>query len=139
MTGQDKNNQTEEGEEGGRRLRQCRGATPGPGPPGTGGCGLSSETHLLVCMWTNRGSNTQEREYSTVPSSSSLTSSFSLLPSYCVGGRANRKVTVSEWGRGQKLIRNKLINKEKKKQGICFKLLGFSFEFQQDLNVVSQQ
>lgn len=46
-------------------------------------------------------------EYSTVPSSASLTSSFSLLPSYCVGGSANRKVTVSEWGRGQKEKRKK--------------------------------
>lgn len=35
---------------------------------------------------------------STVPSSPSLTSSFSLLPSYCVGGSANRKVRVSETG-----------------------------------------
>lgn len=33
------------------------------GPPGTGGGGLSSETHLLVCMVTNGGSNTQN----TVP------------------------------------------------------------------------
>lgn len=72
------------------------------GPPGTGGCGLSSETPPPCLHGDKQGIKNTQREYSTVPSSASLTSSFILLPSYCVGGSANRKVTVSEWGRGQK-------------------------------------
>lgn len=47
------------------------------------------------------GRNTTHRADSTVHSSPSLTSSFSLLPSYCVGGSANRKLRVSETRRGQ--------------------------------------
>ena len=50
------------------------------------------------------GGNTHRAD-STVPSSPSLTSSFSLFPSYCVGGSANRKVRVSE-GEGQKKKQN---------------------------------
>lgn len=73
-------------------------------PPGTEGRGPPSEARLLVCTPTNGGGNTHRAD-STVPSSPSLTSSFSLLPSYCVGGSANRKVRVSERGEGKKTAR----------------------------------
>lgn len=64
-------------------------------PPGTEGRGPSSKAHLLLCTPTDGGANTH-RVDSSVPSSPPLTSSFSLLPSYCVGGSANEKVRVSE-------------------------------------------
>lgn len=54
------------------------------------------------------GGNTHRAD-SRVPSSPSLTSSFSLLPSYCVGGSANRKVRVNEWREEKKKQHGKVI------------------------------
>lgn len=49
--------------------------------------------YLFACQKRRKETHREQ----TVPSSPPLTSSFSLLPSYCVGGGANRKVRVSEW------------------------------------------
>lgn len=51
--------------------------------------------------------HTQSRQYRSP--SPSLTSSFSLFPSYCVGGSANRKVRVSERRGGAKKQNAKVI------------------------------
>lgn len=64
-------------------------------------------TSLFACWQTGEKTH---RVDSTVPSSPSLTSSFSLLPSYCVGGSANRKATISEWDKGQKTARESIFN-----------------------------
>lgn len=65
-------------------------------PPKTEARGLSLSTASSFALQQMGGKENTHKVDSVVPSSPSLTSSFSLLPSYCVGGSANRKVRVSE-------------------------------------------
>lgn len=84
------------------------------------------QAHLLVCSPTNGVGNTHTAD-SSGPLSPSLTSSFSLLPSYCVGGNANGKVRVSKRGRAKKQ-HGKVIQSSCLHSANCKRSLSFIFE-----------